>query len=54
MEIDLTEMKDILLTFGRQLAWKLTDEEIEASVEEYMEANEDRFLNYETFRTEDD
>jgi hypothetical protein len=44
MDIGLEDLKEMLFTFGRQVAPNMPDEEVESLAEEYLAANEDRFL----------
>ena len=54
MDMSLEDLKEILFTFGRHMSPHTADEDIEQAAEEYIEANEEKFLaDYESFRTED-
>jgi hypothetical protein len=54
MDMSFEDLKEILFNFGRHMSPHTADEDIEQAAEEYIEANEEKFLtDFENFRTED-
>lgn len=54
MDIDLYILKDILSSFGKQIVPSLSDEDLDAAIEEYIDAERDTLLSYAAPEYEDD
>jgi hypothetical protein len=52
LTITTASLKEILFAFGRHMSPHTSDEDIEQAAEEYLEANEDKLLDYEIFGEE--
>jgi len=52
MTIDLDILKDILVSFGKQVAPRMEEEDLDMAIEEYVEAEMDTLLSYMDIPTE--